>query len=114
MQKKSKAETLAQQAVEIQQSKDQATAKGMQGTPAGAIWDEIKDKPIEMFALPEQKVHMHCHPVDIEPSKLYLLTNSSSVLPSLEVAVGKGFVVELADRFVTVSRAVLPPTMLRK
>lgn len=106
--KTTKAITLAQQAQVIQSNLDQKNADSMTGTVAGEIWKEIKDRNIEMFALPDQVVHMHCHPVAVDPSKLYLLTNSSAVLPSLEVAVGKNYVVELANKFVVVSRAIVP------
>lgn len=102
--------TLAEQAAAKQQEKDSATAKNLQGSVAGEIWDEIKDKEIEMFALPDQKVHMHVHPINIEPTKLYLVLNSSAVLPSLEVALGKKYVVELVDKYVAVTRAVTPLT----
>lgn len=102
--------TLAQQAAAETASKDAETVKKLQSTEAGAIWDEIKDKPIDMFALPDQQVHMHVHPVNIEPSKLYLVLNSSSVLPSLEAAVGNKFVVELVNKYVSVTRAVVPAT----
>ena len=73
-------------------------------TDASKIWEEIKNHPIEMFALPDQKVYDHCVPVNIEPSKLYLKTKSTSVLPALESVCGKKFTVELVDRFVVVSR----------
>lgn len=102
--------TLAQQAAEVQVAKDEKTTKAITGTEAGAIWEEIREKSIDMFALPDQKVFMHVHPVNIEPSKLYLLLNSTSVLPSLETAIGKKYNVELVDRFVVVSRAVVAPT----
>ncbi len=102
--------TLAQQAQAKQVAKDAATAEAMKDTVAGEIWDEIKDKNIEMFALPDQTVSMHCRPIPIEPSKLYLTASSTSVLPSLETAVGKKYAVELADRFIVVSRAVAPLT----
>jgi len=102
--------TLAQQAAAELQTRDAETAKKIQSTEAGDIWNEIKDKGIEMFALPDQKVHMHVHPVNIEPSKLYLLLNSSSVLPSLETAIGKNYVVELVNKYVSVARAVVPAT----
>ena len=82
----------------------------LEGTEAGAIWDEIKDKPIEMFALPDQKIFHHAAPAPVEPSKLYLLTKASSALPAIEMALGKKFVVELADKYVVVSRAVNPIT----
>lgn len=110
--KQTKEATLAQRSLQEQQLKDGETANSMKGTEAGAIWNEIKDRDIEMFALPDQKVQMHCHPINIEPTKLYLVTNSTAVLPSLETAVGKKFVVELVDRFVTVTRA--PASLTKK
>jgi hypothetical protein len=108
--KTGKEPTLAQQAQAAHQTKAEQVATSLAGTEAGTIWNEIKDKSIEMFALPDQKVHMHATPVNIEPSKLYLTATSTAVLPSLEVAVGKAYVVELADRFLIVSRAVTPLT----
>lgn len=96
--------TLSQQALTAQQERDLEVSKKMEGTEAGDIWNEIKDKPISMFALPNQRVHMHCHPLAVEPTRLYLLTNSSSVLPSLEGTLGHNFTVELASRYLIVSR----------
>lgn len=75
-------------------------------TPAAEIWNDIKDKPIDMFALPNQLVNMYCKPVDIEPSKCYLKINASSVLPALELAVGPKYSVERSTHFVIVSYKV--------
>lgn len=99
-----KESSLAQQALVDQLNKNVNAATTLEGE-AAAIWSEIKDKNIDMFALPDQKIHMHCRPLPVEPSKLYLLTSSSAVLPSLEVAVGKGFTVELNDKYTIVARA---------
>jgi hypothetical protein len=77
-------------------------------TEAQKIWDEIQNLPILMFGLPDQTVAMHCSPMAVEPSKLYLITRSSATLPSLESSIGKGFTVELADKFVIVARAPKP------
>lgn len=74
------------------------------GTEAGNIWSEIKDREIQMFALPNQRVSAYCKPMIVEPTKLYLLTTASSVLPSLEEALSKEFVVELVDKYTVVSR----------
>ena len=79
-------------------------------TEADRLWAEIKDKNIEMFALPSQKVSHHCTPTFVEPSKLYLLARSSAVLPALEVACGKGYVVELVDKYMVVSRVPMSLT----
>lgn len=95
--------TLAQQAVEQKQVKVAKLVSGLEGVAAD-IWNDIKDKEIDMFALPNQVVSMHAQPIPIEPSKLYVTLNSSAALPSLEVAVGSKYKVELVDRFVTITR----------
>jgi hypothetical protein len=74
-------------------------------TEAQQIWEEIKDRNIEMFSLPNQKVNNYCKPVEVEPTKLYLYIKAEAVLPSLEVSAGSSFVVEKMERFVVVSRA---------
>lgn len=74
------------------------------GTEAGAIWNEIRFKEIQMFALPGQTVSHYCRPAIVEPSKLYLVASASSALPSLEEAVGKNYVVESVDKYIVVSR----------
>ena len=76
-----------------------------QMTEADKIWEEIKDKSIEMFALPDQTVALHCVPVAVEPSKLYLVIRSAATLPSLETALGTKYVVELVDKYVVVKRS---------
>jgi hypothetical protein len=77
-------------------------------TEAEKIWDQIRNLPIQMFGLPGQVVAMHATPFPIEPTKLYLTIRSSATLPSLETAVGDGFTVEQADRFVIVARKAAP------
>jgi len=101
--------TMAEEAALARQAKNQQVSASLKDTEAGKIWSEIKDLDIEMFALPGQKVHMHCSPVEIDPSKLYLNISSSAVLPSLEVAVGSKYTVEMTPKFLIVSRAA-PPT----
>ena len=86
-------------------SKPKTTEDLLSDSEAGKIWNEIKDKNIAMFALPGQKVSDYCKPAIVEPSKLYLLTTATSVLPSLEEAIGKEFVVEALDKYTVVSRA---------
>lgn len=81
---------------------------------ADKIWSEIRFRPIEMFALPNQIVEQHCTPFPADPSKLFLTTRSTAVLPSLEAACGKDFVVELADKFIIVTRPVAPPAPPKK
>lgn len=84
-------------------------------TDAEKIWDEIKSLPIDMFALPNQVVSDHVNPIpQIDPVKLYATVRSTATLPSLETAVGKRFVVELADKFVIISRAPAPLPVPKK
>jgi len=100
----------AAKAQEELQAKKATVEAALEGTEAGAIWNEIKDKDLEMFALPEQKIHQHAAPTVVEPSKLYLLTKASAALPAIETAVGKKYNVERVDRYVVVSRVVIPIT----
>lgn len=80
-------------------------------TEAEKLWDEIKDKSIEMFALPSQTVQQYCRPVAVDPNKLFLLITATSVLPALELTLGNKYLVERMERFVVVSHA---PTLLVK
>lgn len=99
-------------------------------TESEKIWDEIKDLPIEMFAIPNQVVSQHCNPFQVEPTRLYLTIRSSATLPSLEASLNsysaatkahaaemakrghkvevKEYTLEQADRFVIVARAPAP------
>lgn len=74
------------------------------GTEAHKIWNEIKEKPIDMFALPNQVVEKYCRPLFVEPNRLYLVINAASVLPSLESALGEKYSVELSDKYLIVAR----------
>src|SRR5208282_4083855 len=46
------------------------------------IWSEIQNVALQMFGLPGQIVSMHCTPVPIEPSKLYVSIRSQATLPA--------------------------------
>jgi hypothetical protein len=84
----------------------QTAEQAIEGTEAGKIWAEIKDKPINMFALPNQVIRQYCAPAIVEPSKLYLLSTAGSTLPAIETALGSAFTVEAVDKYITVARAV--------
>ena len=83
-------------------------------TESDKIWDEIKDLPIEMFALPDQVIRHHAQRLKVSPNEVYLKLKSTSVIPSLEVALaharGKRYDLEVAEGYVIVRRAapVLP------
>lgn len=83
-------------------------------TDSDLIWQEIKNLPIEMFALPDQFVGQYCTPVPVDPTRLYLLLRTSAVLPSLEESVKKNFTVEMADKWAIVSRRPPVPAHMKK
>lgn len=72
---------------------------------ADKIWSEIKDKKIEMFALPNQVVSQYCKPINIEPSRAFVTISAASVLPALELALGEKYSLEPADKYIIISRA---------
>lgn len=86
-----------------EEAKAAPTAPVAPQTEADKIWLAIKDLSIQMFALPDQTVEMHCAPVTVEPSKLYVVIRSSATLPSLEAAVAPRFQVEQADKFIIIT-----------
>lgn len=92
------------------QTKANSVEKYMEGTEAGKIWNEIKDKEVDVFSLPNQTIAQHAVPAIVEPSKLYLLTRFSSALTAIEAACGKKFNVDLLDKYVVVSRKEVPLT----
>lgn len=73
-------------------------------TEAEKIWNEIANVPLEMFSLPDQTVKRYLTPVKIEPSKLYATAPVQAVIPALETALGKKFNIELATKYLIISR----------
>lgn len=84
-----------------------ATKEPNKDTVAAQIWEQIKEKPVNMFALPSQKVQDYCKPAVVEPNKCYLVLTSTAtaLLPALEEALGKGYTVELAGKYIAVGHA---------
>lgn len=72
-------------------------------TVADKIWEEIKDLKIEMFALPDQRVHHYCKPISIDPAKLFIIPTVGSFLPALEAVITPKYVVEKQDKYLLVS-----------
>jgi hypothetical protein len=75
-------------------------------TEAEKIWSEIKDKPISMFALKNAKISDYCLPQTVMPTKCFLITKASAVLPALEEAIGASFVCEAMNKYIVISRKV--------
>jgi len=72
-------------------------------TEASKIWAEIKDKRMDLFALPA-KVSDFCSYQDVEPTKCYLVLKAGAALSALEELLGSSFKCELVNKWVVVSR----------
>jgi hypothetical protein len=61
-------------------------------TRASELWDQIKDLPIDIFALPNQTVKDHARREEgmdkIFPDDVYLILRSAAAFPALEEALG--------------------------
>lgn len=72
------------------------------------IWNEVKERTIDIFALPNQKVSDHSAVAEAffvaDPAKLYLTLRSSAALPAIEEALKKHFTVSQVDKWITISR----------
>lgn len=75
-------------------------------TTAQKLWEEIKNKKIDMFSLPNQKVSDYCSVVDADPEKLMITIKVSSTLPALESALGPDWSIEMAGKFYLISKKV--------
>lgn len=78
-------------------------------TEGQKIWEEIKNLPIDMFGLQNKRIYEYCKPVDLMPTACFLIQSFSSVLPMLEAAVGKTYVVEMQAKYIMVKRAEKKP-----
>lgn len=74
-------------------------------TTADKIWSEIKNLTLELFALPNQTVAMHVKRVPITDDTLHLTLSSQAVLAALDARLGGKYVVESAEKYVTVKYA---------
>jgi len=75
---------------------------------AEKIWEEIKDKPISMYALPNQKVSDHLEKLPVKGNILYVRLMSSAVVGTLEEAIGKEYEVEQSSQYTLIKRAAKP------
>jgi hypothetical protein len=78
-------------------------AKGSVMNTCDVIWENIKDREINMFSLPGQKVSDYCEVQSVEPTKLYLKTRVSAFLPALDDLLSKEYTVEMHDKFIVVA-----------
>ena len=57
----------------MQKKNVEKESEKVEKTEADKIWTEIKNKKIEMFALPDQTVSQYCKPISVDPNKLFLI-----------------------------------------
>ena len=70
---------------------------------ADAIWEDIQNKPIEMFALPNQTIKDHVVKLSVPGAdQLYVKLTSGAVLESLEASIGKLYDIETAEKYVII------------
>jgi hypothetical protein len=77
---------------------------------AGKIWKEIKDLPIDMYALADQTVRNHVEMKPVPGDVLFLKPKSQAVIASLGSAIGSKYTVNATDGgFITVERVETIP-----
>jgi hypothetical protein len=70
------------------------------------IWDEVKDLPIEMFSLPNQKVSDHVVKIPLPGKVATVKLKSSSVITSLDHALSRKYDVIQGEVYTTIGRIV--------
>jgi hypothetical protein len=79
---------------------------------AGEIWEEIKDLPIDMYALADQTVKNHVEMKKVPGEVLFLKPKSQAVIASLGTAIGAKYAVNTTDGgFLTVERIEAIPVV---
>jgi hypothetical protein len=74
---------------------------------AKEIWDYIKDLELEMFGLPGQFTRTYFKEKVIPGiGTLFLKTTCGPAIPALEIALGKGFSLEVGEEYITVTKKV--------
>ena len=79
-------------------------------TEADLIWDEIKDKEVQIYALPNQLLSNHVTKLPIPGACLYLRTNSPAIQSMLETVIGDKYEVHVTEKgYLQISRK--PPIL---
>ena len=75
-------------------------------TTSESIWNDLKDRTFQIFALKDQPVDKFCTYLNMDTERCFISCKSSAVLPALEGWFGDKFTFELYDKYVIVSRKV--------
>jgi len=54
-----------------------------------AWWNEIKERAIELYGLPNQIVGSYASPINMDPDSLYLSIKAPAAVPAIEEALAK-------------------------
>ena len=68
---------------------------------AEKIWNEIKNKKINVFGTVE-KITKFLSKIDLPGDELYVKLTASAALPALEATLGKKYVIEGAERYTVI------------
>jgi hypothetical protein len=68
------------------------------------IWNEIKNKEINLFSLPSKCIADYCTPAPLDPNRCFLVAKASATLPALEEAIGGEYVCERMEKYIVISR----------
>ncbi len=72
-------------------------------TNASVIWNDIKERSINVFGMP-QKVSELCKPVGDYSDKCYLTCRATAVFPFLETLLEKEYTCEQVEKYVVISK----------
>ena len=74
-------------------------------TEGQKIWNEIKNKKLSMFALPNVRVEDYCKQLDIEPNHCFIMPKVSAVIAGLEDILDKDlYTYETQDKYIVIGR----------
>lgn len=73
-------------------------------TESSKIWNEIKNKPLNMFALQGMTVGKYCKPKELDPNRCFLQYTATAAIPAVEEAVKDKYDFEVAGQYIIVSR----------
>ncbi len=72
---------------------------------AEKMWNEIKNKPINLWALPAQLISQNVSVLPVSDTQLFITLKSPAVLPALEEALSGKYTVTQNDKYIIITRA---------
>lgn len=80
-------------------------------TVSEKIWNDIKDRKVQMFALPDQCVQDYCMPIEVDPFRLFLTAHHKgknvkipgAFFAALDTALAPKYIVERIDKYIVIT-----------